>query len=89
LNKSLVTLGDLRTIVEEVKWNNMRKAVGQCVHLFHSVDAHGLHPAALGGFLLVIIISMEMLVTKKQKEPKKPPPPELVQIDGESLQYIT
>ena len=28
LNKSLVTLYDLRSDVEEVKWDNMRKSVG-------------------------------------------------------------
>jgi len=27
LNKSLVTLYDLRSIIEEVKWDNMRKSV--------------------------------------------------------------
>jgi hypothetical protein len=29
LNKSLVTLYDLRSDVEEVKWDNMRKSVGE------------------------------------------------------------
>ena len=28
LNKAIVELGDLRASMEEVKWNNMRKAVG-------------------------------------------------------------
>ncbi|THG98570.1 hypothetical protein EW026_g3653 [Hermanssonia centrifuga] len=28
LNKSLVSLGEHRTLVEEVKWDNMRKSVG-------------------------------------------------------------
>ena len=28
LNKALVTLGELRTLMEEVKWDNMRKSVG-------------------------------------------------------------
>jgi len=27
LNKAIITLGDLRTVMEEVKWDNMRKAV--------------------------------------------------------------
>jgi hypothetical protein len=29
LNKSLVTLYDLRSDIEEVKWDNMRKSVGE------------------------------------------------------------
>jgi hypothetical protein len=29
LNKSLVTLYDLRSDMEEVKWDNMRKSVGE------------------------------------------------------------
>lgn len=29
LNKSLINLGDLRTEVEEAKWDNMRKSVGE------------------------------------------------------------
>lgn len=29
LNKAIITLGDLRTVMEEVKWDNMRKAVGK------------------------------------------------------------
>jgi hypothetical protein len=29
LNKSLVTLYDMRSDIEEVKWDNMRKSVGE------------------------------------------------------------
>lgn len=29
-NKSLVSLGELRTMMEEVRWDNMRKSVGMC-----------------------------------------------------------
>lgn len=72
LNRNLVTLGELRTAMEEVKWDNMRKSV-----------------AALGGFLLVIVLSMEFLYVTNKKETKKPRPPDLIQVDGESLQYIT
>ncbi|GJE84679.1 hypothetical protein PsYK624_007550 [Phanerochaete sordida] len=72
LNSKLVTLGELRTAMEEVKWDNMRKSV-----------------VALGGFLLVIVVSMEFLYVTTKKEVKKAPPPELIQFDGESLQYIT
>jgi hypothetical protein len=34
LNKSLVTLYDLRSDVEEVKWDNMRKSVGRSIFAF-------------------------------------------------------
>ena len=32
LNKSLVSVGELRTLIEEVRWDNMRNSVGmlQC-----------------------------------------------------------
>ena len=33
LNKSLVTLYDMRSDVEEVKWDNMRKSVGGSIFL--------------------------------------------------------
>ena len=29
MNKAIVELGDLRTDMESVKWDNMRKSVGQ------------------------------------------------------------
>jgi hypothetical protein len=29
MNKSIVSLGDLRTEMEKVKWDNMRQAVGE------------------------------------------------------------
>lgn len=29
-NKSLVELGELRTMMEELRWDNMRKSVGEC-----------------------------------------------------------
>lgn len=29
LNKWMINLGDLRTEVEEAKWDNMRKSVGE------------------------------------------------------------
>lgn len=29
MNKNTVTLGDLRTEIEKIKWDNMRQAVGE------------------------------------------------------------
>lgn len=37
LNKSLVTLYDLRSDMEEVKWDNMRKSVGEPFYSFLSM----------------------------------------------------
>jgi len=45
LNKSLVTVYDLRSGVEEVKWDNMRKSVATLTaFLFVIVVAMELHP---------------------------------------------
>ncbi|THH14986.1 hypothetical protein EW146_g5429 [Bondarzewia mesenterica] len=60
LNKSLVTLYDLRSDMEEVKWDNMRK----------SIYTAAINPAALSAFLVVIVLSMEL-----RPRPKPAPPP--------------
>lgn len=39
MNKSIVSLGDLRTEMEKVKWDNMRQAVGELTLLW-SLDLH-------------------------------------------------
>lgn len=38
-NRTMGSLGDLKTEVEEAKWDNMRKSVGgsPIVHLVHAV----------------------------------------------------
>lgn len=33
LNKAIVSVSDLRTLVEENKWENMRRAVSECIAL--------------------------------------------------------
>jgi len=69
-------LSDLRANMEEVKWNNMRQAVGTfgpfipCVKLLTLND--GL--AALGAFVLLIVISMELYQFTKSAPPPPPPP---------------
>jgi len=37
-NRTMGSLGDLKTEVEEAKWDNMRKSVGECptTHLTHA-----------------------------------------------------
>jgi hypothetical protein len=42
LNKSLVTLYDLRSDVEEVKWDNMRKSVGELIFVPSTAGTLGL-----------------------------------------------
>jgi hypothetical protein len=89
LNKSLITLGELRTLMEEVKWDNMRKAVGMFYALIKPLTVLTTlmtTPGALSGFLLLIVFGMELLSTRASKKKPKPPPPEPLQ-DGESLQY--
>jgi len=34
LNKAIVSISELRTDVEEIKWENMRRSVGMCVNLY-------------------------------------------------------
>lgn len=77
LNKAIVELGDLRASMEEVKWDNMRKAVGD-YHTFlspyPSLISHLL--AALGAFLVLIILSMELYqFNGHNAPPSRHPPP--------------
>lgn len=52
LNRSLVDLYDMRSDVEEVKWDNMRKSVGGLIFAFFGIAqvnglpsyAHGVRP---------------------------------------------
>lgn len=37
MNKTIVELGDLRTDMESVKWDNMRKSVGTLLSNLHNV----------------------------------------------------
>lgn len=41
LNKAIVSVSDLRTLVEENKWENMRRAVSECIAL--SSNGHPLN----------------------------------------------
>ena len=74
LNKSLVTLYDLRSDMEEVKWDNMRKSVGELIFVPSTVDTLGFKTSAatLSAFVLVIVIAMEL---RPRLEAPPPPPP--------------
>jgi len=47
LNKAIVTLGDLRTDMEEVKWNNMKRGVCKWINIVHTISprySFHIHP---------------------------------------------
>lgn len=67
-NKSLITLGELRTLMEEVKWNNMRK----------SVVALGAF------LLVIVLSMELLGWKETPKKKKKPPPPEIIQVESET-----
>ncbi|KAI0700702.1 hypothetical protein BC835DRAFT_1411820 [Cytidiella melzeri] len=71
LNKSLVTLGELRTLMEEVRWDNMRKSVA----------------ALSGFLVTIVIGMELLSSTETKKKPKPPPPEPLQEGEVESLQY--
>ncbi|KAI0786380.1 hypothetical protein C8Q75DRAFT_808370 [Abortiporus biennis] len=75
LNKSLVTLGELRTLMEEVRWDNMRNAVAALSGFL---------------IVLVISMELFFTKTKKPKAPPPPPPPfsDIIQPEGEGLQKM-
>jgi hypothetical protein len=61
--------------MEEVKWNNMRQAVGTFCPLIcvrSPILSNGT--AALGAFVLLIVIGMELYTFSKPKPPPPPPP---------------
>jgi hypothetical protein len=59
LNKAIVDLGDLRASMEEVRWDNMRKAVA----------------ALSGFLLLIVFVMEIYQITKPNTPPSLPPPP--------------
>ncbi|THH33763.1 hypothetical protein EUX98_g421 [Antrodiella citrinella] len=73
LNKSLVTLGELRTLSEEVRWDNMRNSV----------------IALSSFLLVIIFSMEILSNGKSKKQPPPPPPkPEVTQLEGEGLQKM-
>jgi hypothetical protein len=72
LNKSLVTLYDLRSDIEEVKWDNMRKSVGELIFVSFGGGTLGFKAslATLTAFIVVIMVGMEL-----RPRPEVSPPP--------------
>ena len=61
--------------MEEVKWNNMRQAVGTFrLHFRVKLPTLNNGLAALGAFVLLIVISMELYQFTKPMPPPPPPP---------------
>ncbi|CDO74064.1 hypothetical protein BN946_scf185043.g114 [Trametes cinnabarina] len=77
LSKSLITIGELKTQVEESRWEKMRAAVA----------------AALGVLSLVIILSMEVYVVRqkppKTSTPGSGPTPEIMAPSGGPQPWVT
>lgn len=74
-NRTMGSLGDLRTEVEEAKWDNMRKSVGKSpaarLILCAMTD---IIPAGLSCFLVLILVGLEFTAFargRKQKAAEK------------------
>lgn len=67
-----MNVSDLRTDVEEIRWDNMRKFVGKLdlIPLMPSCCLHRYITATLSAFLMVTIMTMELW-----PKPKRAPPP--------------
>lgn len=72
LSKSLVTLGELRTTMEEVRWGNMRNSV----------------IALSSFLLAILVSMELLAATLKESKRPPPPPPEIIQPESEGLQKM-
>jgi hypothetical protein len=80
--------------MEEVKWNNMRQAVGTlCLFICIKSPILSNGIAALGAFVLLIVIGMELYTFSKPKPPPPPPPAVLKErlppLDGEAVSQVS
>lgn len=77
-NRTMGSLGDLRTEVEEAKWDIMRKSVGKDPNIVQLCGtATNIALAALSCFLVLILVGMEFAAVarwKKQKAAEKAQP---------------
>ena len=71
-----MTLSDLRTDVEEMKWQIMRIAVCALPQPYSPPKLlTDLLPVTLASFVVATIISMELKAQMNADKNKKPPPP--------------
>ncbi|KAI0079666.1 hypothetical protein K474DRAFT_1584396, partial [Panus rudis PR-1116 ss-1] len=70
LNKSLVQIGELRTMMEEAKWDNMRNSVA----------------ALSAFLVVILLSMELLVTKEKNKPPPPPPKPDIIQPEGEGLQ---
>ena len=79
-----MSINNLRTDVEENKWDNMRKAVGK--YLVAVRLCHGGHKklsiVTLSAFVLVIIITMEIRPKPASDTPSTTRPTEMAHAEG-------
>ena len=82
-NKYLVAIGDLRTSMEEARWDSMRRSVGTFFIEMSTMLQLTSFPASLSAFLVFILVAMEL-------RPKSRPPPspkrEIKNPEGEGLE---
>lgn len=91
LSRALITIGVLKTQVEESRWEKLKAAVGMSRRQY-GIDAcdsdSNTNTGALGVLALLIMVSMEVYVVqpkaaKKRSEPTSPPPqPDIVPASG-------
>ena len=79
LSRALITISELKTQVEESRWEKMKAAVGEFNVCFLWSVGLTISQAALGVLSVVIIISMEVYVVGPSRAAKKragqaPPP---------------
>ncbi len=61
LSKAIVEISELRTRVEEVKWHNMRRAVGTMICFFHpSYASLIIFIVTLFSFVALTIVGLEL-----------------------------
>jgi hypothetical protein len=75
-----VNISDLRTDVEEIKWDNMRRAVGWCFLYSNPVCKAKLLLVSLAAFVVFIVISLEL-----RPRPKPTTPPSQVMAQSHPL----
>ena len=68
-NRTMGSLGDLKTEVEEAKWDNMRKSVGKLTSDLCSSVTDTI-TAALSCFLVLILVGLEFTAVARSRKQK-------------------